>query len=86
MDMCVCVCMKIAGTDDQAKKSAYRRRLHKHIEEIMDDREEIARVQRLCMRNKKHSGFYIDAADTCKFQIPTTKSTAKVGTVLTNPK
>ena len=70
--------MRIVGTSDQTKKAAYRRKLTKHLDEIADDREELARVQRLCIRVKTHAGFYIDAADSNKFQIPTTRSTSKM--------
>ena len=69
---------KISGTSDVTKKAAYRRKLQKHVKEIMDDREELARIQRLCIRNQTHSGFYIDAADSCKYQLPTTHARGKM--------
>ena len=68
---------RLSGTTDVNKRATYQRRLQAHIAEIMDDREELARVQRLCMRSSKLCGFYIDAADSCKFRLPTTKNPAK---------
>ena len=76
-NVCMFYKMKRAGTDNITKKAEYSRKLQVHIQQVMDDRDELARVQRLCMTNKKHAGFYIDAADSCKFQMPTTKDTAK---------
>ena len=70
--------MRIAGTDNQKTKAAYRRKLRNHLDMIADDRDELARIQRLCMRSATHTGFYIDAADSAKFQIPTTSSTSKI--------
>ena len=68
---------KIAGTRNVTKKAAYQRKLHHHILDVLDDRKELARVIRQCITNPKHSGFYIDAADSCKFQVPTTSAKGK---------
>ena len=68
---------KIAGSQNPTKKAAYQRKLQKHISDVRDDREELARVIRLCITNPKHAGFYIDAADSCKFGIPTTEAKGK---------
>ena len=70
--------MRLAGTSDQQKKAVYKRKLTQHLEAIMDGREEIARVHRLCSTDRRHKGFYIDAADSNKFQLPTTMSVAKM--------
>ena len=67
------------GTDNQTKRATYERRLQKHVELVYADREELARIQRLCiMVDPHHAGFFLDAADSQKFSIPTTKSTAKM--------
>jgi len=70
--------MKMRGTDNQTKRATYERRLQKHIKEVYADREELARIQRLCMVDPHHAGFFLDAADSQKCSIPTTKSTAKM--------
>ena len=77
-NMCQYYKMKITSTSDMKKQTAYKRKLMQHIDDIMDGREEIARVQRQCCTDPRHAGFYIDAADKNKFQIPTTKSVAKM--------
>ena len=70
--------MKLGGTNNMAKRATYERKLKQHVDEVYVDREELARIQRLCMVNPHHAGFYLDAADSQKFSIPTTKSTAKM--------
>jgi len=70
--------MRMRGTKNWSKRAEYQRKLKKHICAINDDREELARIQRLCIINREHCGFYIDAADSAKFQVPTTQSTAKL--------
>ena len=70
--------MKVRGTRDVAKRQAYVRKYRQHIRDVCDDREELARIQRLCIVNKNHCGFFLDAADSNKFGIPTTTSTAKL--------
>ena len=70
--------MKIRGTGDVILRQAYKRRYRKHILEVYDDREELARIQRLCIVDSKHCGFFLDAADSNKFGIPTTTSCAKM--------
>ena len=67
---------RIAGTGDVSKRAGFRRKLDEHVSEVQYDREELARVIRLCLRDRKHAGFYCDAADSAKFQVPTTASTA----------
>ena len=69
---------KMRGTSSRTKRAGYQRGLQKHIDEINEDREELARIQRWCMRCRTHCGFYIDAADSAKFQIPTTATTGKM--------
>ena len=39
---------------------------------MLDDRDELARICRLCACYDTHVGFYIDAVDNNKFSIPTT--------------
>lgn len=68
---------KIRGTQNQLKKKSYRRRLDVHIEEVYDDRSALAKRVRKCKVDDEHSGFYIDAIDNNKFQMPTTVSTGK---------
>ena len=63
---------RIRGTSDLAKRESYKRKLQQHIDEITDDRDALTRIQRLCITNLEHCGFYIDVADSAKFQIPTT--------------
>ena len=77
-NVCQYLKMKMRGTDNQAKRAAYERRLQKHVQMVYADREELARIQRLCMVDPHHAGFFLDAADSQKFSIPTTKSTAKM--------
>ena len=66
------------GSGDATKRAFYQTKLDRHIADVDDDRAELARIVYLCSSNEKHVGFYIDAADVGKFQIPTTKSTAKM--------
>ena len=77
-NFCKYIQMRMSGTSNLAKRSAYQRKYQKHIDEVYADREELARIQRLCIVNPHHCGFFIDAADSNKFQLPTTKSTAKL--------
>jgi len=77
-DICKYYQMLMLGTSDLARRATYQRRLNKHLAAVRDDREELARIQRLCIINKHHCGFFLDAADSAKFQIPTTTSTAKM--------
>ena len=77
-NFCKYIQMRMSGSSNLAKRSAYQRKFQKHIDEVYADREELARIQRLCMVNPHHCGFFIDAADSNKFQLPTTKSTAKL--------
>ena len=65
------------GTNKVAKRLAVEREFMLHLAAVYDDRDELARVIRLCMTDKKHFGFYLDAADSNKFQVPTTRSTGK---------
>jgi len=76
-DCCSYYKMLICGTSDTSLRRAYQRKLDKHIRDVYDDREELARIQRLCIVDSKHCGFFLDAADSNKFGIPTTTSTAK---------
>lgn len=76
-DCCSYYKMRIRGTSEMSLRRAYERNLQKHIREVYDDREELARIQRLCIVDSKHCGFFLDAADSNKFSIPTTTSTAK---------
>ena len=69
---------KIGGTSNKTKRAFYERELRKHAEHINDDRETLARIVRMCTISKHHCGFYLDAADSAKFAIPTTESTAKI--------
>lgn len=74
---CAYYMMKARGTRDAAKRQAYIRKYEAHIQDVYHDREELARIQRLCIVSENHCGFFIDAADSNKFSIPTTTSTAK---------
>lgn len=49
-----------------------RARAHTHTSHVAD-REELARLRRLCQCYPEHEGVYIDAVDNNKFQVPTTK-------------
>ena len=69
---------KMRGTSSRTKRAAFYRLLKKHIGHINNDREELARIQRLCIVAAVHCGFYIDAADSAKFQVPTTCTTGKM--------
>ena len=69
---------KMRGTSSVTKRAAFLRLLKKHIGHINNDREELARIQRLCIVAAVHCGFYIDAADSAKFQVPTTRTTGKM--------
>ena len=75
---CSYLMMKIRGTSDVAARQVYTRKYNKHIREVYDDREELARIQRLCIVDNRHCGFFMDAADSNKFSIPTTTSCAKM--------
>ena len=70
--------MLIRGTSDVSKRAVYERKYQAHIKEVYADREELARIQRLCIVNPNHCGFFLDAADSQKFSLPTTMSTAKM--------
>lgn len=68
---------KIAGSCNKAKKATWERRKDVHVEEVLDDREELTRVKRKCMTDPKHAGFYFDASDSNKYPLPTTAHTGK---------
>ena len=70
--------MRISGSTNVTKRAARQRKLDAHINDITADRETLARIQRLCVTQRNHCGFFMDAADSAKFAIPTTKSTAKI--------
>lgn len=72
-DRCCFLKMQIAGTAKTAKRAARQRKLEEHIEDINCDRETLARIQRMCITQESHAGFFIDAADSGKFAIPTTR-------------
>lgn len=74
-DVCQCLKQQIAGTASRAKRAAKERKLSAHISDIDCDRETLARIQRMCIIRKNHCGLYIDAADSAKFAIPTTRLT-----------
>ena len=76
-DRCSYLKMLIRGTSDMSLRQAYQRKLQRHVKDVYDDREELARIRRLCVCDKNHVGFFLDAADSNKFGIPTTTSTAK---------
>ena len=70
--------MRMRGTSDVSLRQAYQRKLQNHIQDVYDDREELERIQRLCIVKPNHyCGFFLDAAESNKFSIPTTTSTAK---------
>ena len=77
-DRCQYLKMRISGATTKCKKVALERKLSAHISSITADREALARIQRLCITRENHLGFFLDAADSAKFAIPTTKSTAKM--------
>ena len=70
--------MRMRATRDWTKRAEYQRRLRSHLDLVRDDREELARIMRLCITNPRHVGFFLDAANSAKFQVPTTQSTAKL--------
>ena len=52
--------------------------LHLHHNQVREDREELARLVRLCKIDPtRHVGFMIDVVDSNKFGIPTTEHTPK---------
>ena len=59
--------MRLRGTTDMTIRASLQCRFHQHLAEVTDDREELARIQRFCMVNKHHCGFYLDATDSAKF-------------------
>lgn len=61
-----------------SKRARQKAALSAHIADVEDDRLELARIARLCTIDPDHVGFYLDAADSCKFSIPTTTSKAKL--------
>ena len=63
--------------ETQTERSVFARRLDTHYNIVQSDREELARVSRLCAVDAEHFGFFIDAVDSQKFGIPTTGSQAK---------
>ena len=69
--------LQLLGCAHVSKRTIYQRKLTLHLEDISDDRETLARISRICIVLINHFGFYIDAADSCKFPLPTTRSTAK---------
>ena len=50
--------MLIRGTSDVSKRAVYERKYQAHIKEVYADREELARIQRLCIVNPNHCGFF----------------------------
>ena len=70
--------MRSTKGKDWTKRAEYQRKFQQHLALVTDDREELARIQRLCITNQRHCGFFLDAADSAKFQVPTTQSTAKM--------
>ena len=69
--------------DTQAAKTkeqsdCFVRQLHEHHEDVKKDREELARIARLCKIDKRHVGWMVDAVDKQKFGLPTTESQSKV--------
>ena len=77
-DICELLKMLMAGEADLTKRAAIQRRLDKHVGQVVDDREALARIQRMCITSRKHVGFFMDAADSNKFALPTTTSSAKL--------
>ena len=71
--------MRMLGTADQACRATYKRRLTNiHLADVTDDREELARIQRLCVHYQatRHTPlwvfFYVD--DSVKCHIPYTSN------------
>ena len=72
-DKCQYLKMRIIGAATSLKREARQRQLEEHMSDINSDREALARIQRLCITDESHAGFYMDAADSAKFSIPTTR-------------
>ena len=68
---------KMAAATSKEDEDCYARQLRKHHSEVMEDRDELARIARLCKTDKRHVGFFIDAVDKNKFGIPTTERQPK---------
>ena len=76
-DKCEFLKAKLRTCKTKTSRAVYARRLDVHYDMINADREELARVARLCAVDDQHFGFFIDAVDSQKFGIPTTASQAK---------
>ena len=70
--------MRILAAAKKEQRSAVQRKLDAHITEVNGDREALARVIRLCITRPNHCGFYVDAADSGKYNLPTTRHTGKI--------
>lgn len=77
-NLCQLLKMLMSGTSNVAKRATHQRKMTVHIADVTDDREALARIIRKCIKYKNHCGFYLDAADSQKFPVPTTTSTAKL--------
>jgi len=77
-NLCELLKLRIRATANRTKREARIRKLRRHISSVGDDREALARIQRMCITRRNHCGFFIDAADSAKFAVPTTTSTAKL--------
>lgn len=72
-DRCTYLKMRLCGTCNTVKRAGIQRLLDSHIADVSSDRETLARIQRLCITRENHAGFFLDAADSAKFSIPTTR-------------
>ena len=76
-DKCQYYKQQIAGAVNATTRAAKERRLAAHMTAIDADRETLTRVQRLCITRHNHVGFFLDAADSNKFGIPSTRNVGK---------
>ena len=67
--------VQAAKTREQS--DCFLRQLQQHYEDVKYDREEVARIARLCKIDKRHVGWMLDAVDKKKFGLPTTESQSK---------
>ena len=68
---------QIALARPGAELDKYLRLLRQHHKEVGEDRDELARIARLCKIDPRHVGFMLDALDKQKMGLPTTECQAK---------
>ena len=75
---CVLLSAEITRAKTVEEEECKIKELRLHHNQVREDREELARLVRLCKIDPtRHVGFMIDAVDSNKFGIPTTEHTPK---------